>query len=60
MMRGSRKSTNADTKHRMDPVMDLERGTAAIPHSFKECHTDIKVVWHYAPLKIFIEHYCYS
>ena len=40
--------------------MDLERGIAAFPHSFKECRADMKVVQYYAPLKIYIEHYCYS
>ena len=41
-------------------VMDKERGIAVFPHSFKEYRTNIKVVWHYIPLKILIEHYCYS
>ena len=40
-------------------VMDLDRGIAEFPHSFKECRTDMKVVRHYAPLKILIQHYCY-
>ena len=40
-------------------VMDLEHGIAAFLHSFKKCCTDIKAMWHYAPLKIKIEHYCY-
>ena len=44
----------------INSVMDLERGIVAILHSFKECRTDIKVVWHHAPLKILIEQYCYS
>ena len=38
-------------------VMDLERGgIAEFPHSFQECPTDMKVVQHYAPQKIQIEH----
>ena len=34
------------------PVVDLERGIVAILQSFKQCRTDMKVVQHYAPLKI--------
>ena len=30
------------------PVMDLDRGIVAFPHSFKECHTEMKVVRHHA------------
>ena len=41
-------------------VMDLERGIAIFLHSFKEGRTDMKVVRHYAPLKIYVEHWCYS
>ena len=32
--------------------MDLEGDIAEFPHSFQECRTDMKVVWHFAPLKI--------
>ena len=46
--------------HINDTVMHLERGIAAVPHSFKECRTDMKFVRHYAPLETYIEHYCYS
>ena len=40
--------------------MDLERGIVIFQHNFKECCTDMKVVQHCAPLKIYIDYWHYS
>ena len=50
MVESSRKTANF-TLH-VVLCYNLERSIAAFPHSFKECHTDMKAVQHYAPLKI--------